>query len=130
MEYSNSFTYSRTFTNAKSLNSFVQQTTAISLDATALKTPYILSVKATGTTELIGQIAVNGKAIAKLQGSQVSLNLSSYLSQGINQVEISGNYKPKTSSVKIQFSGSDTLATQQVGGNGQLQQTLIIKIRP
>lgn len=127
MEYSKSFTYSHTFTTAQSLNSSVQQTTAISLDSNSLKTPQILSVKATGKTELIGQIIINGKAIAKLQSSQ-SLNLSPYLSQGINQVEILGSYKPRTSLVKIQFSGSDTLATQQVSGNGQLQQILTIKI--
>lgn len=128
MEYSKSFTYSHTSTTAKSLNSFVQQTTAISLDSNALKTPHILSVKAIKNTELIGQITLNGKAIAKLQGSQ-SLNLSPYLTQGINQVEILGSYTPQTASVQIQFSGSDTLATQEVSGNGQLQQTLIIKVR-
>lgn len=128
MEYSKSFTYSRTFTTAKSLNSFVQQTTAVSLDSKALEAPHILSIQATEHTELIGQITLNGKAIAKLQGSQ-SLNLSPYLIQGINKIEISGSYKPQASLVKIQFSGSDTLATQQVGGNGQLQQILIIKVR-
>ena len=130
MEYSNSFTYSHTFTNAKNLNSFLQQTTAISLDSTALQVPQFLNIKATKDTELTGKITLNGKAIAKLKGSQLSINLLPYLSQGINQVEILGSYKPKTSSVKIRFSGSDNLVTQQVSGNGQLQQTSIIKIRP
>lgn len=129
MQYSNSFTYSHTFTTANSLNSSVQQTTAISLGSTALKTPQILSVKATGNTKLIGQITVNGKAIAKLQDDRVSLNLSSYLTLGINKIEILGSYKPETASVEIQFFGSDTLATQQIGRYGQLQQILIIKIR-
>jgi hypothetical protein len=43
-----------------------------------------MSVKSTESMGIIEQITLNSKAIAKLKGNQVSLNLLPALSQGIN----------------------------------------------
>lgn len=102
--------------------------TAINIDTNALKSPHVLSIRATANTELSGQVAVNGATIKRLQSNQISFNLSSFLAQGINQVEISGSYKPLTSSISIEFYGSSTKIYQQVSGNGTLQQILMINV--
>jgi hypothetical protein len=123
------FTYSSAFTNSRNQNSFQQQITAISLSIDALKTPHFLSIKATDSTQLIGQIAVEGVAIKRFHNSQISFKLSPYLSKGNNTIEISGNYQPLSSSVLVEFSGSGTRVTQQISGNGILRQTLIFNVR-
>ena len=93
-----------------------------------MKTPHFLSIKATESTQVVGQIAVEGVAIKRFHNSQISFNLSSYLSKAKNTVEISGNYQPLSSSVLIEFSGSGTRVTQQISGNGILRQTLIFNV--
>jgi hypothetical protein len=129
MNNSRNFTYSSSFTNSRNQNSFQQQITAISLSIDALKTPHFLSIKATDSTQLVGQIAVEGVAIKRFHNSQISFDLSPYLSKGNNTIEISGNYQPSSSSVLIEFSGSGTRVTQQISGNGILRQTLIFNVR-
>jgi hypothetical protein len=128
MNYSRIFNFSRTFTTSQNQNSFQQQMTAINIDTNGLKSPHILSIRATANTDLSGQVAVNGATIKRLQSNQISFNLSPFISQGINQVEISGNYKPLTSSINIEFYGSSTKIYQQVSGNGTLRQTLMINV--
>lgn len=123
------FTYSNSFTTAQSQNSFGQQTTGVSIESNALKSPHILSVKTTENAQMSGKITVDGVEIKRLQGSQISFNLSPYLAKGVKKIEISGDYKPASSSVKIEFSGSSTNVIQQMSGNGTLRQTLIVTVR-
>ena len=74
-------------------------------------------------------MTVDGVVIKKLHGSQISFNLSPYLEKQTKKVEILGTYKPASSSVKIEFSGLNTNITQQMSGNGKLNQTLVITVR-
>lgn len=127
MNRSRNFVYSSSFTTAQGSSS-TQQTTGVSISSDALKSPHILSIKSKENAQLIGEVAVDGVVIKKLQGSQ-SFNLSPYLKLGVNKVEISGNYKPASSSVSIEFSGANTQVTQQMSGNGTLSQTLIVTVR-
>ena len=129
MNYSKNAVYSSSFTTAQSQTSYQQQTTGISVNSNALNIPHILSIKTTDNTQINGEVTVDGVVIKKLQGSQISFNLSPYLEKQIKKVEISGKYKPASSSVKIEFSGPNTNVTQQMSGNGKLNQTLVITVR-
>lgn len=126
MNRSRNFVYSSSFTTAQQSSS-TQQTTGVSINSDALKSPHILSIKSTDA-QLTAEVTVDGVVIKKLQGSQ-SFNLSPYLSVGVNKIEISGSYKPASDSVTVEFSGANTQVTQQIGGNGTLRQTLIITVR-
>ena len=116
-------------TTAHSQTSYHQQTTSISVNSNALKSPHILSIKTTDNTQIEGEISVDGLVIKKLQGSQTSFNLSPYLEKQTKKVEISGTYKPASSSVKIEFSSPNTNVTQQMSGNGRLNQPVVITVR-
>ncbi len=129
MNYSKNAVYSSSSTTAQGQTSYQQQTTGISVNSNALKSPHILSIKTTDNTQMDGEVTVNGVVIKKLQGSQTSFNLSPYLDKQTKKVEISGTYKPASSSVKIEFSSPNTNVTQQMSGNGRLNQTLVITVR-
>lgn len=128
MNYSKNAVYSSS-TTAQSQTSYHQQTTGISVNSNALKSPHILSIKTTDNTQIDGEVSVDGLVIKKLQGSQTSFNLSPYLEKQTKKVEISGTYKPASSLVKIEFSSPNTNVTQQMSGNGRLNQTLVITVR-
>lgn len=127
MNRSRNFVYSSSFTTAQASSS-AQQTTGVSINSDALKSPHILSIKSKENVQLTAEVAVDGVVIKKWQGSQ-SFNLSPYLSLGVNKVEISGNYKPASSSVSIEFLGANTQVSQETSGNGTLRQTLIVTVR-
>ena len=129
MNYSKNTVYSSSFTTAQSQTSYQQQTTGISVNSNALNIPHILSIKTTDNTQINGEVTVDGVVIKKLQGSQISFNLSPYLEKQTKKVEILGKYKPASSSVKIEFSGPNTNVTQQMSCNGKLNQTLVITVR-
>ncbi|URD49933.1 hypothetical protein [Chroococcidiopsis sp. CCNUC1] len=132
MNYSRSYSYSHSVASTysqSSTQSSQQQTTGISLNATALRSPHILSVAIAGNTRLTGKVMVDGVEVKKLQASQTSFNLVPYLTKGDNKVEIVGEYRPVSSNVAIKLSGPGTQISQQVSGNGKLRQTLIITIR-
>ena len=128
MNYSKNAVYSSS-TTAQSQTSYHQQTTGISVNSNALNSPHILSIKTTDNTQIDGEVSVDGLVIKKLQGSQTSFNLSPYLEKQTKKVEISGTYKPASSLVKIEFSSPNTNVTQQMSGNGRLNQTLVITVR-
>lgn len=140
MNYSSSYSYSHTVASTysqsysqsstqSSTQSSQQQTTGISLNATALRSPHILSVAIAGDTRLTGKVMVDGVEVKKLHASQTSFNLVPYLTKGDNKVEIVGEYRPVSSKVAIKLSGPGTQISQQVSGNGKLRQTLIITVR-
>ena len=129
MNYSRNFVSSSSFTSTRSQNSYQQQTAGVSVNSNVLKYPHILSIKTTDNTQMNGEVSVDGVVIKKLQGSQISFNLAPYLTKGDKKVEISGTYKPASSSVEIEFSGPSTSVTQQMGGNGRLNQTIVITVR-
>lgn len=136
MNYSRSYSYSHTVASTynqsssqSSTQSSQQQTTAINLNATALRSPHVLSVTIATDSRLTGKVMVDGVEVKKLQASQTTFNLVPYLTKGDNKVEIVGEYRPVSSNVAIKFFGPGTQISQQVGGNGKLRQTLIITVR-
>ena len=116
------------YTTQQYMSSLQHQQTAITINGANLKAPHFLSITTAGSTQLVGEIAVNGVVVKNINNNQASVNLSPLLSTGINSVEISGNYKPARDSVRIQFSGPGTKVTQQTSGNGILRETLIIAV--
>ncbi len=106
-----------------------QRGDTVSFSSTAKQQPYILSVAANTPTQVTGQILVNGVVVQEMQNNNTSINLSPLLSKGQQKIEISGTYKPASSSVFVKLSGPGTEVTQQTGGNGRLMQTLIIDVR-
>jgi len=105
------------------------QETAITIDSASLAQPYTLSLSTSQGAQLTGQITLNGRVIQELKDNQASLNLSSLLSKGRQEIKISGNYQPVNSSVKVEFLGPGTQVTQLASGNGILNQTLIIDVQ-
>lgn len=124
----NNFNNHSAFTNWQHSSSSQRQDT-VSFTSTAKQQPYILSVTANTPTQVTGQILVNGVVVHELQKNNTSINLSPLLSKGKQKIEISGSYKPASSSVFIKLSGPGTEVTQQTGGSGRLTQTLIIDVR-
>ena len=90
MNYSKNTVYSSSTTTGQSQTSYQQQTTGISVNSNALKSPHILSIKTTSNTQIDAEVSVDGVVIKKLQGSQNSFNLSPYLEKETNKVEILG----------------------------------------
>jgi hypothetical protein len=113
-------------------NSQQLQETSINLNVNDLQTANILrivKVDNLNNGNLKGEVKLGGEKIKEINSNSTEINLSSLLKQGTNILEISGSYTPINSSIKVEFSGSDTLISQETGGSGKLNQRLIIKIK-
>ncbi len=118
---SNSFT---TFTS----NSSGYQRGKVSLSAANLSQPHILKIE-TSATQLNGKIIVNGKVVKNLSYQNTEIDLSRYLSVGEHKVEISANYAPAISPIKVEFDAPNSNLTQQTSGNGILNYQLEVSVR-
>ena len=105
------------------------QQTIISLNAVDTNQPHILSISAPTATELTGEIQVDSRVIHTLSNDDNQINLSPYLTTGRHTIEISGNYRPKDSSVTVEFTGNRKQITLQTGGDGNLNQTIIFDVK-
>lgn len=105
------------------------QETTINLSANDLKSPYWLSIRTPNATKVQGQIKLNGKVIQSLNDQNTQINLSSYLSVGINEITITGNYYPAQASVTVELNGNNNNITQQTSGSGSLNQSLRVEVR-
>jgi hypothetical protein len=81
------------------------------------------------STELRGQIVVDGKVVKKLNNKSSEINLSPYLSMGQHNVEITARYSPPTSGVNIQINGPGTNVTQQNSGEGALNYKIDVNVQ-
>ncbi|PSF37231.1 hypothetical protein C7H19_10950 [Aphanothece hegewaldii CCALA 016] len=108
-----------------------QQIQAITLeiDAATLKSPWWLRINTTNSTFIKGQITLNGKVIRSLTKTNAPINIAPYLKVGINKIIISGKYYPANVSIIIELNASETEITQQTGGNGLLNQLLILEVK-
>jgi hypothetical protein len=105
------------------------QMSTISLQKQGLKTPCLLSISPSSTiTNFQGKISLNGKIINQLNTTENTLDLSSQLKPGSNQLIITGKYFPPDSTVSIHLKGLNTEIHQQTGGNGLLNQMLVIEV--
>jgi hypothetical protein len=106
------------------------QETAINLSATELKQPHILSIGTSQMlTQITGDIKLNDKLIKKLSGTSARINLAPKLKIGNNIIVISGKYSPASASVNVEFTGPHNRVSQQIAGNGSIDQILVIKVQ-
>ena len=103
------------------------QENTISLNSDELQQPLYLKITAAKNTKLFGKILLEDKAIANLKDN-LTINLSGLLKPGKNIISITGNYEPKSNSVSVKLQGENTQSTTSTGGNGILQQKLIINV--
>ncbi|PZV27404.1 MAG: hypothetical protein DCF12_04355 [Snowella sp.] len=105
------------------------QMSTISLQQQGLKTPCLLSIlPSSAITNLQGKVLLNGKIIDRLNTTEKNLDLSSQLKRGSNRLIITGKYFPMDSTVSIHLQGLNTEVNQQTGGNGLLNQMLVIEV--
>lgn len=105
------------------------QESTINISSNNLRKPNTLIISGTTPgTQLNGDVRVNGVVVQRLRNNRTQINLSPRLSKGSNTIEISGGYRPTTSSVQILLSGPNTRISQQTQGNGILNQTLIVNV--
>lgn len=117
------------YNNTQALRAQQSQSSMINLSANSLRQPCILSITSTNNAILTGQITLGSRVIRKFRGSRNFLDLSPYLSRGINNIKISGYYQPVQSQVKIEFSAPNNKISQQISGNGKLSQSLVLSVR-
>ena len=101
----------------------------LDLDVSDLKLSHLLEISAAPGVRLTGQVTVNGILIQELSSNWISINLSPYLRDGRQTVEISGRYRPARAAVQIEFSGPDTTIIQQTSGSGLLSHLLVFHIQ-
>ncbi len=104
------------------------QQAAVNIDSHNLELPYLLSVNISGT-QLTGKIKVDGKVIKRLSNNNNQFNLSPYLSIGKNTIEVLAQYFPPSSSIGVEFLGSDTRVVQQTSGSGVLRHILTVMVK-
>jgi len=105
-----------------------KQETIITFSLDELKQDCFLKIIADKSVKLRGDIKINGKLIQKITNYQTQIPICQLLQKGKNIVEISGSYTPNTSSIKVEFTGSNTETSQESSGNGYIQNTLIIYV--
>lgn len=115
---------STTFTS----NSSGYQRGKVSLSAVNLSQPHMLKIE-TSAAQLNGKIIVNGKVVKNLNNKTTEIDLSPYLSVGEHKVEISANYAPAISSIKVELNAPNSNVTQQTSGNGILNYQLDVSVR-
>jgi hypothetical protein len=118
---------SNSFTSITS-NSSGYQRGKVSLSAANLSQPHILKIESSAT-QLNGRVIVNGKLVKNLSGKTTEIDLSRYLSVGEHFVEISANYAPKTSPIKVELNAPNNNLSQQTSGNGILNYQLKVFVR-
>ncbi|WP_013323913.1 hypothetical protein [Gloeothece verrucosa] len=113
-----------------SLNKQQTQETSISLNSEDLKSPHLLIINASvQSTRLRGYIELDGKRLLNFDRDGIEINLSPSLKPGQHKLKILGQYEPADASVTVRFEGINTEISQQVSGNGSLNQTIIIDVR-
>ncbi len=115
---------STTFTS----NSSTYQRGQLSLSAANLSQPHLLIIE-TSASQLNGKIIVNGKVIKNLSSKNTEIDLSRYLSVGNHKVEISANYAPPMSPIKVELNAPNSNVTQETSGNGTLNYQLDVSVR-
>jgi len=99
----------------------------VNFNSTSGKQPYVLSVSANTTTQLTGQIFVNGVVVRQIKQNKTLINLSTYLSKSQRlKFQVIINLHRLQSWLNFQ---ALTQVTQQTGGNGMLQTLIMIAIK-
>lgn len=111
-------------------HSYQEHRINIDLNSLGEKNNYFLTIRAaTAKTQLAGEIYLNGQSIQQFKNAENIIDLSPYLTPGRQVILISGSYTPINDSVTVEFRGGTTEMTQTTGGNGQINQKLIIDVK-
>lgn len=104
------------------------QSSTISLPAVNLTQPHILTVSLSrGYIE--GTIELNGRVLRYLQDRETRVDLSPHLLRGRNKLKVRGNYQPEQASVTVELAAPQNQVTQQMAGNGRLNQIIILEVQ-
>ncbi|MEO1428053.1 MAG: hypothetical protein AAFV71_03105 [Cyanobacteria bacterium J06633_8] len=98
------------------------------LNAAELSQPHILKIE-TSATQLSGKIIVNETEVQNLSSNQTEIDLSPYLTVGEHKVEISANYAPANSSMKVEFNAPNSSITNETSGRSVLNYLLEITVQ-
>lgn len=111
-------------------SSYSVQESSVSLGASELKAPYVLRIRPRGgATYLQGTVKLNGRTLKSFNKNVTEINLSPYLRKGYQKVQIIGSYRPSHASVEIAFEGPSTEMTQETGGNGIVNQMIVVEVQ-
>ena len=67
--------------------------------------------------------------VKDINSKKTEIDLSRYLSVGEHKVEISANYAPTMSPIKVELNAPNNNVTQQTSGNGRLNYQLDVFVR-
>jgi hypothetical protein len=110
--------------------SYSVQESSLDLDLADLRDPYTLTVRPSAEMlQLKGTIELNGKTLKTLGKGVIQINLSPYLRKGRQKLQVMGSYRPVGASVEIALEGPSAETTQQVGGNGIVNQIILIDVK-
>jgi hypothetical protein len=110
--------------------SYSVQESSLELDLADLRDPHTLTVRPSAETiQLQGTITLNGKTLKPLSNGVLQLNLSPYLRQGRQTLQVIGRYRPVEASVEIVLEGPSAEIAQTVGGNGIVNQKIAIDVK-
>lgn len=106
-----------------------ESSSSLDLDLADLRDPYTLTVRPSADVmQLKGTIKLNGKPLKTLGKGVVKINLSPYLRKGHHKLQVVGSYRPVGASVEIALEGSSAETSQEVGGSGMINQTILIDV--
>ncbi|ACK66313.1 hypothetical protein PCC8801_2294 [Rippkaea orientalis PCC 8801] len=115
--------------NAFAQTQYQSQSTTIDISSSELKDSYWLNIYSSDNARIQGEVKLDGKVIQSLNSASTTINIAPYLNQGQNEVIISGNYSPTNASVTVELNSKTDKVTQQTGGNGLINQILIIEVQ-
>lgn len=100
----------------------------INLNGANLSQPHVLTIE-TSANKLSGNITFNGKAVKNLTNQTTKIDLSPYLSVGDHKLEVSANYAPVNSEIKVELNAPNSNVTQQTNGDGVFNYQLEVLVR-
>jgi hypothetical protein len=107
-----------------------ESSSSLNLDLADLRDPYTLTVRPSAdAVQLKGTIKLNGKPLKILGKGVVKINLSPYLRKGRHKLQVVGSYRPVGASVEIALEGPSAETSQEVGGSGTINQTILIDVK-
>ena len=113
------------FANSHYLKDSKQETT-INLTEDDLQEDLLLKINT--ANNFAGNIKINGKNIQKIEGNSTKISIFKLLQKGKNILEINGVQKSTGANLQVELIGTNTQISQESGGSGNIQHTLVINV--
>ena len=113
------------FANSHYLKDSKQETT-INLTEDDLQEDLLLKINT--ANNFAGNIKINGKNIKKIKGNSTKISIFKLLQKGKNILEINGVQKSTGANLQVELIGTNTQISQESGGSGNIQHTLVINV--